>query len=72
VQFISRVSFLFHISGKNGVDLIKDTLIQGRDNGVYPGLAYVAQKNAALIPNEDMMEAVAAFLEKRKPIFKGR
>jgi enoyl-CoA hydratase len=51
---------------------VKDTLIQGRDQGVYPGLDYVAQKNAALIPNDDMMEAVAAFLEKRPPVFKGR
>jgi enoyl-CoA hydratase/carnithine racemase len=51
---------------------VKDTLIHARDNGVYPGLGYVAQKNAALIPNDDMMEAVAAFLEKRPPVFKGR
>ncbi len=51
---------------------VKDTILQARDNGVYPGLAYVAQKNAALIPNEDMMEAVGAFLEKRRPAFKGR
>jgi enoyl-CoA hydratase len=51
---------------------VKDTLIQARDNGIYPGLEYVAQKNAALIPNQDMLEAVAAFLEKRRPVFKGR
>ena len=36
----------------------KEMLLQGRDNGVQAGLAYIAQKNAALIPNEDMMEAV--------------
>jgi hypothetical protein len=30
----------------------------------------VAQKNSALIPSEDMLEALAAFMEKRLPVFK--
>ncbi|PKN70486.1 MAG: enoyl-CoA hydratase [Deltaproteobacteria bacterium HGW-Deltaproteobacteria-12] len=50
----------------------KDVIIYSRDKGIHPGLEYVAQKNAAAIPSDDMIEAAVAFMEKRAPVFKGK
>ena len=50
---------------------VKDSILFNRDNGIYPGLDYIAQMNSAILPSMDLMEPVAAFMEKRKPNFVG-
>lgn len=50
---------------------VKETLNFSRDFGAAAGLEFVAQKNASILPSDDLMEAFRAFTEKRKPEFKG-
>ena len=51
---------------------VKDVANFSRDYGTVAGRQYVAQKNAAAIISEDIVEAVGAFMEKRQPNFKGK
>jgi enoyl-CoA hydratase len=50
----------------------KEVLVYSRNRGVDAGLEYVAQKNAAVIPSGDMVEAAMAFMEKRPPVYRGK
>jgi len=50
----------------------KDVLLYSRDKGIHAGLEYTAQKNAAVVPSEDMVEAAMAFMEKRPPVYMGK
>jgi len=50
----------------------KEVLNFCKDKSVRDGLNYVAARNCLILKSGDVMEALAAFMQKRKPEFKGR
>ncbi|MFW6051278.1 MAG: crotonase/enoyl-CoA hydratase family protein [Myxococcota bacterium] len=50
---------------------VKRVLNFGADRPVADGLAYVAAWNSAFLHSKDLGEAVTAFMERRKPAFRG-
>jgi enoyl-CoA hydratase len=50
---------------------VKEVLDAERAPRIASGLRYVSTWNAAFLPSEDLAEALAAFAERRSPVFRG-
>jgi delta(3,5)-delta(2,4)-dienoyl-CoA isomerase len=59
------------ISEKSALTVMgtKAVLLRSRDITVEQGLEHVATWNAGMLKSNDLMEAIKAFVEKRKPVF---
>ncbi|CAN1137212.1 Delta(3,5)-Delta(2,4)-dienoyl-CoA isomerase, peroxisomal [Linum perenne] len=59
------------IAGKSPLAVVgtKAVLLKSRDMSVDQGLDYVATWNSAMLMSDDLMEAVSAQIQKRKPVF---
>ncbi|MBN1103391.1 MAG: crotonase/enoyl-CoA hydratase family protein [Deltaproteobacteria bacterium] len=71
-QEATRLAAEIAASSPLSVQGAKEVILFSRDHGIQAGLEYVAQKNAAVLRSEDLMEAVRAFMEKRTPVFRGK
>jgi enoyl-CoA hydratase/carnithine racemase len=59
-------------TGPIAVQQAKYAINQGIETDIHTGLAIESNAYWITIPTEDRLEALAAFREKRKPVFKGR
>jgi len=71
-QEIGRLAHEMADNAPLAVQGVKDVIRFTRDYGVQASLEYVAQKQAALLMCEDLTEAMTAYIEKRRPDFKGK
>jgi enoyl-CoA hydratase/carnithine racemase len=55
-----------------GVQLIKEAILRGADQPLDAALAFERRSFQFLFATDDRKEGIAAFLERRKPDFRGR
>ena len=58
-------------NGPIGVTMAKMAINKGSEVDIASGLAFEEAAYAQVIPTKDRIEALTAFREKRKPVFKG-
>jgi enoyl-CoA hydratase/carnithine racemase len=58
--------------GAVALQMVKEATLAGLGLDLGSGLEFEAKSFAACFATEDRIEGVRAFLEKRKPVFKGR
>jgi enoyl-CoA hydratase/carnithine racemase len=68
LEMASRIAALPPLA----VGLIKEAVLQGLDASLEAGLALETKGIQLLFASEDQKEGMAAFIEKRKPKFRGR
>ncbi|MCB9944517.1 MAG: enoyl-CoA hydratase/isomerase family protein [Geminicoccaceae bacterium] len=68
------VELAARIAGKPrlAVRLAKEAVLQASDRALAAGMAFERQAFSMLFATEDRAEGTAAFLQKRKPVFRGR
>ncbi|UCE75142.1 MAG: enoyl-CoA hydratase/isomerase family protein [Methanomassiliicoccales archaeon] len=59
-------------NGQVAIRLVKSAINAGLDTTLEKGLAYEAETQGLAFSTEDKSEGLSAFMEKRKPNFKGR
>jgi len=54
------------------VQASKEVLNFCRGQSIADGLEYVASRSAMMVPSQDLMEALSAFMERRRPVYPGK
>jgi enoyl-CoA hydratase len=66
-----KMAELLATRGRNALRSIKQVIDRGVDGNLETGCALEAEAFGNCFASRDMKEGVAAFLEKRPPVFKG-
>jgi enoyl-CoA hydratase/carnithine racemase len=67
-----KIAAMIGEAGPIAIEQAKYAINYGMETDLHTGLAVESNAYWVTIPTEDRLEALAAFLEKRKPVYKGK